>query len=117
MHDAGSWMDPIQAANRQGWVLITETVRENVTGQNYSIHSSRGFGVIVRLNWGYGSDGTIPAHAQYPAMAANCKTWVSLSPGAKIWVIGNEMNHPDERPGGPDNANKITPALYAETWI
>jgi F5/8 type C domain/Ig-like domain from next to BRCA1 gene len=116
MHDAGSWMDQIAASGRQGWVLITETVRENVTGQNYTVHSSRGFGVMVRLNWGYGADGTIPTPAQYPAMAAHCKSWVSLSQGAKFWIIGNEMNQAAERPGGPADANKITPAMYADCF-
>src|SRR6476469_2689061 len=87
VHDSGSWMDRLEGAGRQGWVLITELVRNNPPGANYSAHSNRGFGVLVRLNWGYGSDGTIPAPAQYDQFANLCKAWVNASPGAKAWII------------------------------
>jgi hypothetical protein len=72
--------------------------------------------VMVRLNWGYGSDGTIPTPDRYSEFADRCKAWVSASPGARAWVIGNEMNLAAERPGGPAEQNRITPAMYADCF-
>src|SRR5512141_2124892 len=50
IHDPGNWMDRVQSTGRQGWVLYTEEVRENTSGNNYSASEQRGFGVLVRLN-------------------------------------------------------------------
>ncbi len=116
MHDpADEWMDPLMAARKQGWVLKTEGIGSdpnNSTAENYSKYSNKGFGVIVRLNNGYGNDGTIPTSDRYDDFAKRCRNWVANSSGANIWIIGNEPNLADERPRG----QPITPALYAQCY-
>lgn len=69
--------------------------------------------VIVRLNNGYGSTGTIPVPSGYDAFAARCAQWVSQSKGAKIFIIGNEMNISAERPNG----QVIFPSSYASCFL
>lgn len=116
IHDPGEWMDAVQSANKQGWVLVTEAIGadpNNTSGTSYTHLSSRGFGVIVRLNNGYGHDGTIPTADQYDNFAQRCANWVARSPGANIWIIGNEMNLADERP----HDQAITPQLYAQCYL
>jgi len=112
-------MDSVQSAGKQGWVLITEGIGANpddTSGRDYTVYSKRGFGVIVRLNNGYSGTGTIPKPDQYDAFARRCANWAGHSPGANIWIIGNEMNHAGERPGGEADANKITPQMYADCY-
>ena len=72
VHDPGPWMDTVQSAGKQGWVLVTEGIVANpndTSGRDYTIFANRGFGVIVRLNHGYGGDGTIPKPERYDAFA------------------------------------------------
>ncbi len=116
IHDPGDWMSSVKDQNKQGWVLITEDLSSDRVGQDYSALANDKFGVIVRLNNGYNDRGTIPKPDQYNAFANRCAAWVANSPGANIWIIGNEMNHAGERPGGPSDANKITPQMYADCY-
>jgi F5/8 type C domain len=114
MHDRGGEDLMLQKA-RCGWVLITEAVGadpNNTSSSDYTDLTNKGFSVIVRLNHGYGTAGTIPYSAQYDAFAQRCGNFVEASPGCKIWIIGNEMNLSTERPGGP-SGQVITPDLYA----
>src|SRR5512135_2287213 len=116
IHDPGNWMDRVQSTGRQGWVVYTEELRENTSGNNYLVSEQRGFGVLVRLNWGYGDAGTIPPPARYAEFADHCRQWVTNSKGGHIWIIGNEMNLAAEWPGGPSDPNKITPQSYADCF-
>jgi len=98
-----------------GWLLFTEALGHNPndqSGHDYTAWSKQGFGIIVRLNHGYGSAGTIPLPSEYDNFARRCGNFVEHSPGAHIWIIGNEMNHGQERPNG----QPITPQLYAECF-
>ena len=117
MHDRGGEHLMLQK-NKRGWVLVTEAVGadpDNHGGSNYTDLTNQGLGVIVRLNNGYGSAGTIPNSAHYDAFARRCGNFVQASPGCQIWIIGNEMNLAAERPGGP-NGQAITPELYASCF-
>ncbi len=114
LHDRGGEQLMLDK-NKRGWVLVTEAVGAdpyNYGGSNYTDLSNRGLGVIVRLNHGYGTAGTIPHSSQYDQFARRCGNFVQASPGCHIWVVGNEMNLANERPGGP-NGQVITPQLYA----
>ena len=96
---------------RPGWVVFPEDV--NAThGRDYRRWSDAGFGVIVRLNWGYGETGTIPLPARYDQFATMCGEFVVASRGCTRWIIGNEPNHEQERPQG----QPITPELYADCF-
>jgi hypothetical protein len=118
MHDRGGEHLMLEK-NRPGWVLVTEGIGadpNNHSGGNYTDLANRGLGVIVRLNNGYGTAGTIPFSSQYDDFARRCGNFVEASPGCHRWIIGNEMNLAWERPGGPDG-QEITPQLYAACFI
>jgi hypothetical protein len=88
-------------AGREGWVLFTEELGSdpsNRSGADYTPWSSRGLGIISRLNNGYEPNGTIPHSSQYQNFAARCANFVRASRGCHIWIIGNEMNYVVERP-------------------
>jgi hypothetical protein len=117
MHDRGGEHLMLEKAKR-GWVLVTEGIGadpNNQGGSNYTDLTSKELGVIVRLNFGYGTSGTIPHSSQYDNFARRCGNFVSASPGCHIWIIGNEMNLAWERPGGP-GGQAITPQLYASCF-
>lgn len=69
--------------------------------------------VLVRLNNGYGSAGTIPVPSAYDAFAQQCANWVAGSKGARLFIIGNEMNISAERPNG----QVILPTNYATCFL
>ncbi len=104
------------SAGKPGWVVVSALAGD--AGDDFSGLANQGIGVIVRLNNGYGSDGTIPNSSQYDAFAQKCAAYVTASRGVKIWIIGNETNLAFERPGN-DNGNGgevITPDKYAQCF-
>ena len=114
MHDRGAGHLMLEKG-RRGWVFITEALGSdpgNHTGSDYTDLTQQGLAVIVRLNHGYGDAGTIPHSSRYDDFAQRCGNFVQASAGAHIWVLGNEMNLANERPGGP-TGQVITPELYA----
>jgi hypothetical protein len=114
-HDPGGEQLMLDAG-KPGWVLITEEVGHDPNwpgGRNYANLSSRGLGVIVRLNNGYHPNGTIPEPQYYDDFASRCANFVSNSQGCSTWIIGNEMNHSQERP----HDQPITPDLYASCYL
>jgi len=95
-----------------GWVVDTVALSENPQPTDYT--ALRGdVNWIVRLNWGYGSTGTVPLPHEYGRMAAACAEYVAKSRGCDRWIIGNEPNHEQERPNGV----YITPAYYADCYL
>ncbi len=116
LHDVGG-LDMMLAAERPGWVLDTVDLRTQA-GADYASLADAGFGIIVRLNHGYGTTGTIPPSNQYDAFAALCADYVKNSSGAHIWVIGNEMNTSAERPQLANGSREvITPAKYSKCFL
>lgn len=114
MHDRGG-EDLMLNKDKRGWVLVTEAVGadpNNYSGSDYTDLSNQGLGVLVRINHGYGTAGTIPHSSRYDDFARRCGNFVQASPGCHIWIIGNETNLANERPGGP-GGQVITPQLYA----
>lgn len=94
-----------------GWCVDTRALAHNDLPTDYA--ALRGdINWIVRLNWGYGSEGTIPLPVDYDNFAARCANYVAKSNGANIWIIGNETNHEQERPNGVF----ITPEQYARCF-
>jgi LysM repeat protein len=127
IHDPGG--EQLMAEKkRKGWVLVTEEIGRNPhdqSGKDYSALQNAGYGVIVRLNHGYANPafasypGTIPqrdANGQnYQEFAVRCGNFVENSAGCHIWIIANEMNHPNEWPGGPQG-QMIAPEMYADCY-
>lgn len=121
MHDRGGEHLMLVNGQAKGWVLVTEEIRANpndMGGSNYTDLADKGLGVIVRLNHAYGSDGTIPLSSKYQDFAQRVGNFVSRSPGAHIWIIGNEMNLEREQPRKPgsNEAEPITPRRYATCY-
>src|SRR5262245_60756386 len=112
LHDPGG-EQLFTDAGKHGWVVVTAKVNPPDTNGDYSALTDAGHGVIVRLNNGYGSEGTIPESSGYDAFAQQCASFVAGSRGAGIWIIGNETNLRVERPGNSDSSEGqlITPAL------
>lgn len=96
-------------APKHSWVLDTVALSENPPRITY--HPS--FNWITRLNWGYGSTGTIPTHDRYAEFAQRVADYVAGSSGCSRWIIGNEPNLPREWPDG----QPIHPAQYAECYL
>ena len=117
LHDPGGQHLMVEK-NKQGWVLVTEELGADPGGPggpDYRPLSDQGLGVIVRLNHGYGDNGTIPHSSRYNDFAQRCGNFVEGSKGCHIWIIGNEPNLAGERPGGP-NGEVITPELYTRCY-
>lgn len=90
------------AARHPGWILFSEVLGHDpadLSGVDYTSYASQNLGIIVRLNHGYEPDGTIPHSSQYEAFARRVANFAGTSRGARIWIIGNEMNYAIERPG------------------
>ena len=102
LHDPGG-EHTVRDAGRRGWILFTEEVGHDPAVQRrndrYAALSKDGFGIVVRLNNGYYKAGTLPHSSQYDNFARCCANFVANSPGAHIWIIGNETNFAAERPG------------------
>lgn len=122
VHDLGGY-SKIEQAGKRGWLVVTKEIGSNptdMTGDDFTFYSNRGHGVIVRLNNGYGSAGTIPYQANYANFATRCANYVSHTTGADIFIIGNETNLPREWPGnvnGDANTGEaITVARYIDCY-
>lgn len=103
-------------AGTPGWIVFTHGLGHNPDhkdGFDYSPWANQGFGVIARLNNGYGSEGTIPEPLYYNDFARRVRNWVEESDGCSVWIIGNEPNHEQERPSG----QHITPLSYATCFV
>jgi hypothetical protein len=102
LHDPGGER-LMRDAGRKGWILFTEGIGHDPgaapSDDRYAALNNEGFGVIVRLNNGYYNAGTLPRSEHYEDFARCCANFVARSPGARIWIIGNEMNMAAERPG------------------
>jgi N-acetyl-anhydromuramyl-L-alanine amidase AmpD len=115
IHDSGGEALMLDA-RKPGWIVIS--TRAIDPAGDYTALTNSGLGVIVCLNYGYGSDGTIPPPSQTDYFARQCAQHVAASQGAQIWVIGNEANSALERPNnsGADDGLIITPDLYAQCF-
>ena len=111
---------PHMADKRKGWILFTEELGRdpvNASGRDYRPWADQGFGIIVRLNHGYGpTNGTLPYAKHYAAFAQRAARFVAGSPGAHIWIVGNEMNWDQEWPRYEGTTEEITPDRYVQAF-
>jgi LysM repeat protein len=106
-------------AGHKGWVVISEELGadpQDWGSRSYADLRDDGYGVMVRLNYGYGEKGTLPHSDHYEAFARRCGNFCERSQGCHIWIIANEPNLAVERPGGPVNGQAITPEMYARAF-
>lgn len=118
LHDpGGEWI--MAQVGRRGWILFTEAVGSDPndrSGVDYRPYSEQDFGVIVRINNGYGAVGTIPTPEHYASFARRVANFVAASPGCHIWIIGNETNHPQEWPVDHRGPRPILPEEYVRCF-
>jgi hypothetical protein len=95
-----------------GWCVDTIALSENPAPTDYGALAP-GVNWIARLNWGYGTTGTIPLPAQHGEMAARAAEYVAQSRGCTRFIVGNEPNHSQEWPDG----QIIRPTDYARAYI
>lgn len=118
LHDPGGEWIMAQAGHR-GWILFTEAVGSDPndrSGTDYRPYSEQNFGVIVRINNGYGAVGTIPTPEHYAGFARRVANFVAASPGCHIWIVGNENNHPQEWPIDHRGPRPILPEDYVRCF-
>jgi len=130
--------DPIRGLfngkHKKGWTFFTELVARRPQDVQLNQDSrnrlwdwaNAGYGVIVRLNYGYHPTGTLPESQYYDEFAAACARWVelylkepNLSREQYTWTIqiANEQNNPNEHPGGYQHTKEhITAERYAEAF-
>jgi hypothetical protein len=90
------------------WCLGLVELSQNPGGKSYRSELNW----LLRMNWGYGSTGTLPDGSLFPYLkslvgfAQSCK-------GATRFIIGNEPNHPQEWPNG----KQISAKAYADAFI
>jgi hypothetical protein len=111
IHDPGGAY--LMGANK-GWIVFTVKVWD--PPPNFKQWSDQGYGVIVRLNHGYGAEGTLPRQADYPSFAQRAASYVQASPGVHYWIVANEPNLAREWPGGETAGEPITVARYADAY-
>jgi hypothetical protein len=114
LHEAGGER-LMTESGRPGWVLEMAAIGRDpghVPAADYTSLARQGLRVIVRINHGFGSSGTIPRPEHYGQFAEACAAFVSRSRGAQLWIIGNEPNHEVERPDG----QLILPGDYAKCY-
>jgi murein DD-endopeptidase MepM/ murein hydrolase activator NlpD len=90
------------------WLLDTVALSDHPQPKRYPTSLN----IIARLNWGYGSSGTLPLPSVYEAFAQKVAQYVSGSRGCRRWIIGNECNLSRE---WPDN-QPIYPWNYAACY-
>ena len=101
IHEPGGERHMLEAG-KPGWIVFTEGIGSEANdrgGKDFTPWSRQSLGIICRINNGYYPGGTIPHSSRYESFAKRCANFVAASQGCKIWIIGNEMNHPVERPG------------------
>jgi hypothetical protein len=121
LHDRGGEHLMLVDGQAKGWVLVTEAIGRDPSdlgGGDYTDLSEEGLGVLVRLNQAHGESGTIPREEFYAQFAQRVANYVKASKGAHRWIIGNEMNMPDEQPRqeGDSQPEPITPRRYARCY-
>jgi uncharacterized protein YraI len=121
-------------SGKAGWVFFTEICGRHMHAINPNPEIRRrlwdwadaGYGVIVRLNYGYEPGGTLPESRFYDDFATAAARWAEVyltdgdrSPSDFTWTlqIGNEQNNPREHPGGFEHPTEhITAERYADAF-
>ncbi len=119
IHDPGGERHMAEKG-RRGWILFTEEVGrdpQNRSGRDYRPWADQGYGVLVRINHGYGpTNGTLPYQRHYAAFAQRVANFVAASPGAHLWIIGNETNLPGEWPRYEGAEERILAQMYVDCF-
>ena len=106
-------------AGLRGWFVEAVGLGRDpgrMDSHDWSGIAGRGLGLICRLNYGFGPQGTIPHAKYYEDFAKRCGNFVAGSKGCHVWVIGNETNLREECPTEEGGYEAITPENYARCF-
>lgn len=87
----------------RGWVLVMVQLEgyNGGTVGDITTPSNQGFGVVVRMNWGFGSSGSLPTSSNYATYAQRAATLCSAHRNyCRYYIVGNETNLGVEWPNG-----------------
>lgn len=79
-----------------GWNLCLVELSKSPPAKSYDSRLNN----ILRLNWGYGTTGTIPLESEDGAYFKSLSTFLAGLQGTTRFIVGNEPNHPQEWPQG-----------------
>lgn len=104
IHDYNSSVGDILTLNSQarGWVLVLQSLNGYTGGVNSEVQQAaqRGLGVVVRMHWGYGADGSLPAESSFSTYAQRAATYCQTHQSwCHYYIVGNETNLCGEWPG------------------
>lgn len=97
-----------------GWCLDTVSLTDGAKSTDYSDLRSD-IRWLVRVNWGYGSRGTYPQPSQMYSYVEAAVEFMRGCQGVWGFILGNEPNHEQERPGGYMLTPVYTSTLVAAT--
>jgi hypothetical protein len=100
--------EAVALAAPESWIVDTVALSENPPPIAYD----PAYNWITRLNFGYGSTGTLPLPEHYQSFAQQVAQYVNASSGCTRWIIGNEPNLSREFPQG----QPIFPWNYASCF-
>lgn len=114
LHDIGGgmWM---MANEMRGYCLHAAELGTAAQSLDFSGWAAADIKVLVRLNYGYAPDGTIPDphdSAETLQFIEACIATMQNSTGVWGWIIGNEPRNPQEYPNGI----KISVEQYAAVY-
>lgn len=91
-----------------GWCVALASLSE----RSYPVLSRPDIHYLLRVNWGYGSTGTIPLPHDEETYLNRLDELLEVAKPA-LFIIGNEPNHEQERPQG----QPIEPERYADFFL
>lgn len=91
------WASMVRDSGVDAWSLELTELSSNFSGRDFRFDSVT---PIIRLNWGYGSTGTLPLPEKYDEFAYRCAEFIKHSQGIQRVHIGNELSLQWEWPNG-----------------
>lgn len=90
------WGNMVTQAGREAWVLLLTEISSNYSGIQWN---KSGITPIVRINWGYGTTGTMPKKEFVPEFAKRCEHFARNS-NINYYQLFNELSLQWEWPDG-----------------
>lgn len=91
------WGNMVRDAGREAWVLLLTELSGNYSGIQWDKPHIK---PVVRINWGYGTTGTIPRPDKYDEFASRAEQFARNSPSIIYYQLFNEFGLSWEWPDG-----------------
>ena len=113
--DGAEWMRDNGVA---GCALLTTALGANAQTIDAAHLAASGIQILVRLNYGYHPQGTIPGEndPDYEPFISACVDTMLQSKGIWGFILANETNNPAEYPQGAAITSEQYAALYNRIW-